>query len=102
MKRIIDGKRYDTDTAEMICDVSSRINDQRDFKWHDTQLYRTKKGAWFVAGEGGPMSRWAHDTGDGYGYGSGLVVIEADEARELLEQHDELDALAEYFNVEDA
>lgn len=102
MKRIIDGKRYDTDTAEMVCDVSSRTSNQRDFKWHDTQLYRTKNGRWFVAGEGGPMSQWFHDTGNGYSYGKGLRVIDANEARELLEQHDALDALGEYFPIEEA
>jgi hypothetical protein len=28
-------------------------------KWHETRLYRNQRGAYFLAGEGGPSSRWA-------------------------------------------
>ena len=57
MKAIINGKRYDTETARFLCSLAdSHVS--RDFSWHDTSLYRTSKGAFFVAGEGGPMSRW--------------------------------------------
>lgn len=101
MQRIINGKRYDTKIAEMVCDVSPNYN-STDFRYEDTQLYRTKNGRWFLAGNGGPRSRWYHDTGNGYSSGDGLVVIEASHARELLEQHDALDALEKHFAVEEA
>lgn len=104
MKRIINGKRYDTETAEIVADVGSHGTSFSDFAHHDTQLYRTKRGNWFVAGEGGPLSQWSRSVGNGYSGGSGIHVLSADEARALLEQHHETEALEQYFGsvVEDA
>lgn len=86
MKRVIDGKIYNTATATEICDLPCH-HYRGDFHWHDTTLYRTKKGAYFLAGEGGPMSLWAEPSGNnGWSGGSGLRVITAEEAREYAEQ----------------
>jgi hypothetical protein len=105
MKAIIDGKRYDTETATEICDVSPRGFYRGDFRYEDTQLYRTPRGNWFLAGEGGPMSRWARSVGlNGYSSGRGLRPLDADEARALLEQHRRTDDIEQYFasEIEDA
>lgn len=86
MKRVIDGKVYDTETATAICELACHYY-QGDFNWHDTRLYRTQRGAYFLAGDGGPMSMWAVPEGsNGYSGGSGLSVIDADEAREHAER----------------
>lgn len=103
MKRIIDGKRYDTDTAEEICSLHSRGLGRSDFKWEDTQLYRTRKGAWFLAGEGGPLTRWCRTVSGGMmTYGEGIIPLELDDARDILEREDATDALEKYFPVEEA
>lgn len=106
MQRVINRKRYDTETATQVCDVSDGNYSRRDFKFDDTYLYRTKAGNWFIAGQGGPMSRWARSLGQGNGWssGSGIRPLEPAEARELLEQHNHLGALEEYFSndIEDA
>ena len=105
MKRIIDGKRYNTETATEVADVSPRGFYRGDFRWEDTDLYRTKNGRWFLAGEGGPMSRWARSAGlNSYSGGEGIHVLDADEARALLEQHGETEEIEKYFSavVEDA
>lgn len=81
MKRVIDGKVYDTETATAICELACH-HYKGDFNWHETTLYRTKRGAYFLAGEGGPMSMWAEPEGsNGYTGGSGICVIEEDDAR---------------------
>jgi len=106
MMRIIDGKRYNTDTAVKVADVGSPgMTSRSDHTYEDTYLYRTKKGAWFLSGEGGPRSRWGRSVGNStIASGSGLQPITPDEARELLEQHDETDAIERWFSdvVEDA
>lgn len=51
MKKIIDGKRYDTETAELI--HKWRSSSSSDFKSCTEMLYRTKSGAWFLYGQGG-------------------------------------------------
>lgn len=105
MKRIINGKRYNTETATLIAHVGSATEDVRDFRYHDTNLYRTVRGNWFVAGKGGPMSQWARSTGqNSWSGGSGLRPIDPDEARDLLEDHRYTAELEQYFSsdIEDA
>lgn len=103
IKRVIDGKVYDTETAEQICDCGSHGYSSRDFKWHDTYLYRTKNGAFFLAGEGGPMTMWAQQSGNGVGYGEGIRALSEAEAREYAERA-EMDPgeMAKYFKIEEA
>jgi len=46
-----------------------------DNKWHDTRLYRNQQGAYFLAGEGGTLSRWAKATPRGAIPGEGIVKL---------------------------
>jgi hypothetical protein len=101
--RIIDGKRYDTETATLICDISPNDFHYDDFRYESTHLYRTGKGAWFMAGEGGPLSRWAQPVGQsGKCSGEGIQIISDEEARDLIEQHGKPEQVEEFFSVEDA
>jgi hypothetical protein len=84
VKAIINAHIYNTDTAEVVCDVSSGWSGM-DLDWHETALYRTKKGAFFLAGKGGPRSMWAERQGTATSSGSGLRVIDAGEARARME-----------------
>lgn len=86
MKRIIDGKTYDTRTAKRICNLPCPTIYDTDFYWHDTGLYKTPAGIFFVAGEGNALSMWAetHSRG-GRIAGSGLRLITEKEAREFAE-----------------
>lgn len=105
MKRIVDGKRYDTATATEVADVSPRGFYGNDFRAEDTRLYRTPRGNWFIAGNGGALSRWSQSFGQsGRTNGSGLQPLESGEARELLERHGKTSAIEQWFSdsVEDA
>ena len=103
MKRVINGKRYDTDTAQRIAGAESSCN-YGDFRYWSEDLYRTKNGAWFVAGEGGALSRWSEACGSNGRCGSsGILPMSADEAREWCEANDvNADVIAEHFEVVDA
>jgi len=85
MKRVIEGKVYNTDTSERVCNLECSNRSQRDFGWHDTTLYKTKNGRFFVSGEGGPRSMWAESVGNGWRSGEGLRAVTADAAREYME-----------------
>jgi len=88
MKAVIDGKSYNTETAEKLCEASSGLGNS-DFKHWYEELYRTKKGAYFLAGYGGPMTRWARSCqGGGYSGSRGIRVLDDQEAREWVERHD--------------
>jgi hypothetical protein len=51
MKRVINGKLYNTETAAMVCEWS--YSNRSDFNYKSEELYKTKKGAWFLFKEGG-------------------------------------------------
>jgi hypothetical protein len=102
MKKIIDGKRYDTETATLVARNTTSSKDFYD--WCDETLYRTANGAWFLVGEGYARSRWASIAPDGMRGPGGptLQVVDAFEARDWLERFDEIDALEHYWPIRDA
>lgn len=57
MKRIIDGRVYDTATGELIHEVSR--GHPGDFAYFEEGLYRSPKGQYFLAGHGGPATHYA-------------------------------------------
>jgi hypothetical protein len=67
--KTVNGKRYNTDTAEKIADHSNTA-DRRDFHQFEETLYKTPSGAFFLVGEGGPMSKYAKATGQNEWSGS--------------------------------
>ncbi|WP_146227926.1 hypothetical protein [Rhodobacter viridis] len=75
MKRIINGKRYDTDSANYIGTYAH--GHPGDFGWFEEDLYRTSKGEYFIAGEGGAMSKYARSAGgNSWSGGSAITPIE--------------------------
>lgn len=64
MKAIINGVRYDTDKATLIGETSGGSDFVTDYRYWDAGLYVTpRSGRYFVAGRGGPMSRFARSAG---------------------------------------
>ncbi len=102
MKKIVDGKVYNTDTADRVAEYTAP-GYPSDFSFYAESLYRTKNGRWFLAGEGHANTRYAARYGDMYGWGSGLIPLSENEAREWCETHSvDPDVIAEYFKVEEA
>lgn len=103
MKKIIDGKSYNTDTATRIGHWWNGLS-RSDFGYCEEELYLTKKDAWFIAGEGGAMSRWSEScSGGGLCGGSGIRPLTATEAREWCENHDiDAEVIEEHFVVDEA
>jgi hypothetical protein len=86
LRRIIGGQRYDTAAAALVADVSPPGRSRRDFDHEDTGLYRTAGGAWFLAGSGGPRSRWGASAGrNAWTGGEGIAPLRPEQALDLLE-----------------
>jgi hypothetical protein len=86
MKKVIEGKVYNTDTATRVCSVRCDTESVSDFDWHETALYRSPKGTYFIAGEGNARSMWARSAGQrSWSGGSGLRVVTLAEAKEIAE-----------------
>jgi hypothetical protein len=98
MIKIIDGKRYNTDTATEIADYGNGLGTS-DFRNIWEVLYLTPKGAWFMKYSGGAMTRYSESCGNNSWCGSkGIRALSADEAFEWLQEHDETEALEKYFS----
>ncbi len=86
MKQIINGKLYNTETAEKL--GSDSYGYGSDFHHWQEALYRTKGGTYFIAGEGGPLSRYARSCGQNEtSGGEGIRPLTEAEAREWMEEH---------------
>lgn len=85
MKRIINGRRYDTDTAKLAGGYETGFIG--DLDWRSEQLFRKSTGEFFLAGRGGAKTRWASRTIDGFSSGGGILPLTFDEAREWAEEH---------------
>jgi hypothetical protein len=96
MKKIIEGRLYNTKTATEIHQWDNGCYGN-DFRNCSESLYKTEKGSYFIAGYGGPMSKYAESHGSSTSGGDGLRVISESQAIEWLENHDGTEALEEYF-----
>lgn len=85
MYKVINGKRYNTETAQLI----SRVIVGDSMTWTDERLYRKRSGEYFLAGEGGSMSRYATRSEDNtYINGWDIVPVTIEQAKKWVESFD--------------
>lgn len=71
MKKIINGKVYDTQKAER---VGQWNNGLTSFDWCEEALYRKRTGEFFLFGQGGARSRYAKSCGDNEWSGGDKII----------------------------
>lgn len=108
MKVIINGVRYDTEKATLIGEadnIGGGISRTSIHFW-EAELYVTpKSGRYFLAGRGGPMSRFARSEGNNsWSGGSGIHPMTREEAFAFAQEELPLETVEEHFAdmVEDA
>ena len=82
MKKIIDGRKYDTDTAKTIDSYSNECTNSSNFC---ETLYQKHTKEFFLYGHGGPMSKYAEHCGQGWTGGESILPLSLDEAKEWVE-----------------
>jgi hypothetical protein len=89
MKKIINGRLYDTEKATPVgTDFTPAGFGVTDFQWYSEQLYRKRTGEYFLHGEGGPLSPYSEPYGQGGSQGgSRIAPLTAKQAREWAETH---------------
>lgn len=98
MKKIINGKKYDTETATYLGRYQSPGNGWSDFSYYEETLYRKKTGEFFLHGEGGPMTRYARsESGNTRTGGETIIPLTIDEAKAWAEEKLEADKYEEIF-----
>lgn len=97
MKKIINGKVYDTATAQCVGEWSNPYT-RRDFNWVEETLYRKRTGEFFIFGEGGPRSQYAKEVGTRqWSGGERIMPMSWDEAREWAEEKLSADEYEQLF-----
>lgn len=87
MKKIINGRKYDTATAREVAEWTGDFS-RRDFRWTHEVLYQKRTGEYFIYGEGGPESKYAVAYGDGGCQGGRRIVpLSYESARSWAEEN---------------
>lgn len=96
MRKVIDGKMYDTDTAKLVGEWDNREYGN-DFKFVEELLYQKKTGEFFLYGHGGAMSKYCKQAGNNSWIGSSQIIpLTFKAAKEWSEEHlsaDEYEAI---------
>ena len=87
MKKIINSKRYDTETAKEVGRWGNGYYGT-DFKYEGEVLYRKRGGEYFLYGEGNSASRYAEAVGSNSWTGGWRIMpLAYDEAAKWAESH---------------
>lgn len=96
MRKIINGKLYDTDTATYI--GSREHGTPRDFEYVSETLYQKKSGELFLYGEGGAMSRYSESCGSNSWKGSSTIIPERDfDVKKWVSKHCDVETYIKLF-----
>lgn len=86
MKKIINGKKYDTDTAKAIYEYGNGLS-YRDFGYCREWLYVKRTGEFFLYGEGGAASKYSKSCGlNEWTGGEDITPLTPDEAKAWAEK----------------
>jgi hypothetical protein len=103
MIRIIEGKRYNTETATQVGKEATNIGNGAssctDLHFWVESLYKTKKGKYFLAGRGGAFSRWSESAGqNSWQGGEGIIPLSRNEAYDWAEENLEPEIVISEFS----
>lgn len=95
MRKIINGKAYDTDTATIVGEWDNEVG-VTDFTYYHEALYRKRTGEYFIHGEGNAQSKYAVHRYGMWGSGEAITPLSYEGARQWAE--DKL--IAHYYEAE--
>ena len=100
MEKIINGKRYNTDTASFIGTGSSSYP-VNDFNYWEEQLYVKRTGEFFLYGWGNAASKYSQSVEqNSWTGGEKIQPLSYESARKWAEDHLEVAEYEKYFEVE--
>lgn len=98
MKKIINGRKYDTETAKEIYYFDNGYCKVSDFKWYRETLYQKKTGEYFLHGEGNGLSPYKEYVPNcGYGRGEKIIPLSENGAKKWAEKNCDGDDYEDIF-----
>ena len=80
MKKIINNKLYNTETATELGTWNNGLHSS-DPSYVAETLFRKKTGEYFIFGEGGPQTRYCSRCGDSWGDGEAIIPMRFEKAQ---------------------
>lgn len=97
MKKIINGKKYNTETAKAVGYWSNNYS-YRDFNYCEETLYQKRTGEFFLYGNGGAMSKYSQSCGqNSWCGGENIIPMTENAAKKWAEKHLTTDEYEEIF-----
>ena len=98
MKKIINNKLYNTDTANLLCSYSNGYG-INDFQHFQEDLYIKQNGEYFLHGSGGAMSKYSKNCGGYSTGGSTIIPLTCKGAKNWAAEHLAVDEFLELFGT---
>lgn len=100
MKKIVNGKVYDTEKARAM--GSDSYSSSGDFNHWSETLYQKRTGEFFLHGEGGPMTKYAVSIGqNSWSGGEKIIPLSMEAARKWVEDHLDAGDYEQIFGLPD-
>lgn len=96
MKRVINGKKYDTETAVSIHTIEFNFN-YGNFTYYSEALYRKKTGEFFLYGEWGALTKYAELEAGGLKDGRQIIPLTEEQAKAWAEENLSVDDYEKTF-----
>ena len=97
MKKIINGRMYNTETAYKIQEWDNGMYGN-DFRGCEETLYKKKTGEYFIYGSGGALSKYSISCGNNSCSGSSdIIPLQKNEARIWMETQGDPDSYIKEF-----
>lgn len=97
MKKIINGRKYNTETAKRLAGWDNNRS-YSDFSYCSEELYKKKTGEFFLYGDGGAMTKYRRNCGQNcWGGGENIVPLTELQAKQWAEEHLDCDKYEEIF-----
>lgn len=96
MEKIINGKKYSTETGVFL--AKYEYSNSRDVYFVNEELYKTKNGTYFLYYEGGALSKYSVSVGNNGMDGSdGIEILTKEEAQEFMVENADVDEYEKEF-----
>ena len=96
MKKIINGRLYDTETAKELAAVDNGYGVGNAF-YCKTALFQKKTGEYFIYGEGGPMTEYGDSVGYNRTWGCRFEPVDEFDAQKWVEKNCDGDTYIDLF-----
>lgn len=102
MKAVINGKIYNTQTAKRIATWDESGLGVTDLRYESDSLYITKKGTYFLYGEGHGMSQYGKSAGGLHEWGEVIKILTQEEALKWCESREiDSEEIKNFFELEE-